>query len=388
MHHDHDHEWTVPGPPTLKQPDEPATCAAQDQVLHTPELLEKILAGCGDMRAVLLAQRVSLFWHELIRDSSLLQCMLYFEAVPPFAPDEGLSPEELRDGFSVNPLLRHYFTEWLRQYPHMRQSRPDNVPAPETHGVISFARHRCGECGHGSGTIDIDIDTDDGAGATREAAGAAVVVVPLFPPGRRREAFTRAGASWRRMLVCQPASMALGFRQGRAAGTMPTYGDGAHLRRPWPNPGWRQQPVMEEVWQFLTTKEIRGFLDTASSSSSPVDDECEGGGLRMGTLYDVCLVQHLHYSTLQRQDRHPYFRLHWLPPGHAGVFPYNSLQSTWAFTPGLGVSAFAVLEDVEHHWDYSVDGRLLKTRLLTTEELETFRCEEHTERLFTPVETI
>lgn len=379
MHHDHDHEWTVPGPPTLtpkSNATEPAELAAptdaRHQVLHTPELLEKILASCGDMRAVLFAQRVSLFWHALIRDSSLLQTLLYFEPVPPFAPDEGLSPEELRGSFALNPLLRHYFPEWLRQHPHGQPGRAVRDPWPETHGVISFARHRCRPCGH----LDTDVSL---TGADPEE----VVAVPLFPPGRR-EAFTRAGASWRRMLVCQPASMALGFRQSREAGTMPTEGDGAHLRRPWPNPGWRQEPVMEEAWEYETTREIRGFLDTSSFSFSDADGE--GGGLRMGTLYDVCLEQHLHYSALQREDRHPYFRLHWLPPGYAGIFPHHVLEQQFkAFTPGLGVSAFAVLEDVDHHWNYGIDGRLLKTRLLSTEELETFRCEEHTERLFTPV---
>ncbi|KAK7911142.1 hypothetical protein PG985_013623 [Apiospora marii] len=376
MHHAHDHEWTVPGAPTLPpngSPDKPG--AAQHQVLHTPELLEKILASCGDMRAVLLAQRVSLFWHDMIRHSSLLQTLLYFEPVPPFAPDEGLSPEELRDSFSLNPLLRHYFPEWLRRHPHGHQWWPQRNSWPETYGVISFARHRCQPCEH--------IDPED-CPAARGDDAKAVVVAPLFPP-ERREAFTRAGASWRRMLVCQPASMALGFHQTRREGTMPTEGGGAGLRRPWPNPGWRQDPVIDEVWQYEAARGIRGFLDT-SSSSSPLDTDDEGGGLRMGTLYDVCLAQHLYYSTLRREDRHPYFRLHWLPPGYAGIFPHHTLEREFkASPPGLGVSSFAVLEDMDHHSNYGMDGTLLKTRLLDTEELESFRCDEHTERLFTPV---
>ncbi|KAK8135595.1 hypothetical protein PG984_003535 [Apiospora sp. TS-2023a] len=378
MHHDHDHEWTVPGPPILTQPDEPpATCAAQHQVLHTPELLEKILASCGDMRAVLLAQRVNLFWHDLIRDSSLLQCMLYFEAVPPFAPDEGLSPEELWDTFSVNPLLCHYFPGWLQQ--HKRPRHLYDFSAPPMCGVVSFAKDGC--CREGDGNVSIDADEGEGSGMS---------VVPPFPL-KHREAFTRAGASWRRMLVCQPASMGLGFRQTRRIALWPGETQEARQQRPWPNPGWRQDRFVQDDDGGLARPRhiIGGFLDTSLEGKVGKDDmsNADGGGLRMGTLFDICLQQYLYYSPAERRAEHDHFQLDWMPPGHLGLFPYETMVRDYgSFTPGLGVSVFVVLEDVAYHDAPRYGERRATLKLLTTEDLETFRCEEHVDRQFTPLQ--
>lgn len=400
MHHDHGHEWTVVGPPSLAQSSSSSSSssaaepAAQHQVLHTPELLEKILASCGDMRAVLLAQRVSLFWHDLIRSSSLLQCMLYLEPVPPFAPDEGLSPEELWDTFSLNPLLSHYFPGWLQQ--HERPGALNDYSAPKMCGVVSFAKGRCCREGDENVSTNADEGTVGGAGGEPgeqgdsgggEGEGSGMSVVPPFPP-ERREAFTRAGASWRRMLVCQPASMGLGFKQTRPA-TVPRETDLVRQRRPWPNPGWWQEPVVEEEWEFLTQKQISGFLDTSLEAGVESEEmgDAEGGGLRMGTLFDVCLQQYLYYSPVERRARHEHFQLHWMPPGHLDLFPYEAMVRNYGgYTPGLGVSVFVVLEDVAYHHGDRYDERNTKIKLLTTEQLETFRCEEHRDRQFTPLQ--
>ncbi|KAK8041020.1 F-box domain protein [Apiospora phragmitis] len=390
MHHDHHHEWTVAGPPgqTVAPPlltqdsssssSSPkaaelnaASSDAQHRVLHTPELLETILAGCGDMRAVLHAQRVSVFWRDAIRASPLLQCMLYFEPVAPFAPDESLSPEELRDSFALNPLLCHYFPQWLRADQRQQMG-----------GTMSFARRHYRE---DEAVSDIDLeevaeeDEADGHGGSSKS-----VPVPLFPP-ERRDAFTRAGASWRRMLVCQPASLGLGYTLVRPAATM---SPDEQQRRSWLTPvGWRQPQggwiqLAEARWvhHAISMGRVCGFLETPV----PKDDDGEGGGLRMGTLFDICLQQHLYYGDQGRQGRHSYLDLHWVPPGYDGLYPYNQVGLQFRpFTPNLGVSVFAVLEDVVHHRGFHPDGQRTTTELLSTEELETFRCEEHTDRQFT-----
>ncbi|KAK8066168.1 hypothetical protein PG997_012915 [Apiospora hydei] len=406
MHHDQDHGWTVARPPPTGQtaaPPSPTTgtnsrsaepaelaapSAAQHQVLHTPELLEAILAGSGDMRAVLLAQRVSVFWRDLIRASSLLQCLLYFEPVPPFAPGEGLAPEELRAAFAINPLLSHCFPHWLRMTTASDESGPQRqfpahpVLSLSLTGLVHFARrdYRQDEDGYDSDSEE-EIGGRDGGGEEGEGSSSKLPVVPLFPP-ERRDAFTRAGASWRRMLVCQPASLGLGLELVRPAAAMPPEWHEmheAHRRNPMPNPGLRGREMVEAFQEPITSGRISGLLETPL----PEEDEGaegtgEGGGLRMGTLYDICLQQHLDNAEVRRGRRPSFVRLHWLPPGYGGVFPHHDLELRFGpSTPGLGVSVFAVLEDIVHSRGFHFYGRRTKAKHLPREELETFRCEEH-----------
>ncbi|KAK7966903.1 uncharacterized protein PG986_001180 [Apiospora aurea] len=425
MSHDQDHAWAVVRPPppggtaappspttgtTSSSTERAAPSAAQHQVLHTPELLEAILAGSGDMRAVLLAQRVSVFWRDLIRASSLLQCLLYFEPVPPFAPGEGLAPEELRAAFAINPLLTHCFPQWLRMTTTASDEpgaglAPRSLATPQRQfpahpvlslsltGLLHFARrdYRQDEDGY-----DSDSEEETGGGGSGEqgecsgsssSSNSKLPVVPLFPP-ERRDAFTRAGASWRRMLVCQPASMGLGLELVRPAAAMPPEWHEmheAHRRNPMPNPGLRGREMVEAFQEPITSGRISGLLETplptemeGPECEGDGEGDSEGGGLRMGTLYDICLQQLLDNADVRRGRRPSFVRLHWLPPGYGGVFPHHELELRFGpSTPGLGVSVFAVLEDIVHSRGFHFYGRRTKAKHLPREELETFRCEEH-----------
>ncbi|KAK8034212.1 hypothetical protein PG993_009207 [Apiospora rasikravindrae] len=372
-----------------------SSSAVQHQVLHTPELLEKILADSGDMRCVLLAQRVSVFWHDLIRNSSLLQSLLYFEPVAPFAPDEGLSPEELRASFAVNPLLGHCFPHWLRTpgepIPELspgpgvvgpQYSNCDRLPAVS--GIVYFARRDYRDDENVSEFDEEEADEERGTGGGREEetgeGSSKSPVLPLFPP-ERRDAFTRAGASWRRMLVCQPASMGIGLKLVRPAADMPPEWYERHGQQPRRNPGWVDEGRAENSQPPIPTGTISGYLDTSIPEEGEGDEgEGEGeGGLRMGTLYDICLQQQLDNAGVWKRHRPSYLRLHWLPSGCGGLFPYHEVELRFASsTPGLGVSVFAVLEDIVHRGrGLHFHRQRTKTGHLPLDELETFRCEEH-----------
>ena len=365
LHADGDHEWTVVGsgvgdgqcepsrepPLTQSSTSGPAAtpAAAQFQVLHTPELLESILASCGDMRAVLLAQRVSRFWRDVIRDSSLLQCMLFFEAVPPFAPDEGLSPEELRAGFAINPLLRHHFPHWLQYHGHWpRRAGPPSSCVSEF-GAVVFAPPAGGderevadaeEATGDDGRYRFEEDSDD----PRDRPDR-----PLFPPARH-DAFTRAGASWRRMLVCQPASRGLAFRI-----------------RPYDPGEWRDVP---------------GLLAPAACETDEDEEnqrrrQQQHSGLRMGLLYDATLQMYwrryaLHLDGTGELTAPSCFNLYWVPPGCAGLWPFHAHQLNFGpSVAGLGVTVFAVLE--EDPMPHPMNRRQRPPIVFA----EPSRCEEH-----------
>ncbi|KAK8856713.1 F-box domain-containing protein [Apiospora arundinis] len=325
---DGDHECVVDDSSSLQQQPltqggrsalaDPPTATARYQVLHTHELLEAILAGCGDMRAVLLAQRVCAFWRDVIRSSSLLQCMLYFEAIPPFGPDEGLSPEELRASFTINPLLCHYFPHWL-QYHRRKHSRQPPESCISDQGVITLAPQPiCDGDNQNGGGSEASLDE-----VCADSANLATPARPLFPP-ERRDAFTRAGASWRRMLVCQPASRGLAFWQKNVHGP---YGYGG------------------------------GFSGCTAPQSE--DNEHSSRGLRMGALYDFTLQLHARglaqfpegEERIKRERGCPfYFRLYWVPPGYAGLWPFHEAHQRYvSIAPGLGTSIFVVLTEGSLH---------------------------------------
>lgn len=126
-------------------------------VLTNPELLQYILLQC-DLRLLLTAaQRVCRLWHAAVATSPEIQKHLYFQ---PVANNTEQTPAQL----TTNPLLRELFSHW------MRRSRPET-------GFV-----------------------------TRDE----MLTLPIADAARR-DAFLRSNASWRRMLVAQPAVTSLGL---------------------------------------------------------------------------------------------------------------------------------------------------------------------------------
>lgn len=147
-----------------------AAQAAATAVLVIPELLAQILA-CMDMQTLLLAQRVSRTWHAVITETPALQERLFFNAVLADKPED-VTDLSIR---SINPLLSNKFPTFFP---------PHQVHPPVTHYDL---RHMHID--------DPPFGFMDGKLATKKS----------------REVFLRKGASWRRMLVQQPACMKLGF---------------------------------------------------------------------------------------------------------------------------------------------------------------------------------
>ncbi|KAK8043301.1 hypothetical protein PG993_005731 [Apiospora rasikravindrae] len=134
-------------------------CAARDSVLSTPELLEIIFAFFSARRLLVSGQRVCRLWKDVIDQSPRLQKHLFFRP-----EDEGEEGRCRADTFpaSSNPLLRHAFREFFFPGHHKRSVR------------FSFS-------------------------ALRE-----LPIADMKNGRKRHNAFIRAGASWRSMLVSQP----------------------------------------------------------------------------------------------------------------------------------------------------------------------------------------
>ncbi|KAH7035481.1 uncharacterized protein B0I36DRAFT_318452 [Microdochium trichocladiopsis] len=164
-----------PGPATA------AAAAAAAAVFAVPELLVEILANVDDTKTLLLAQRVSRAWHTAITQTVELQKLLFFHPVIARETDDVTNPETRR----INPLLEERFPTFFP--PHELQSGQD-----------FYHLH----------AMQADW-TDGNPFGFMEAAGSSRA---------DREPYLRRGASWRRMLVQQPAVMKLGYiqNQGRS----------------------------------------------------------------------------------------------------------------------------------------------------------------------------
>ncbi|KAK7915228.1 hypothetical protein PG985_012931 [Apiospora marii] len=135
-------------------------CASRDAVLATPELLEAILAFVSMRRLLISGQRVCKLWKDAIDRSPQLQEHLYFrpaEHGTDHRGEDGQSSTTIAALAVPNPLLQHRF------------------------GHRFFPGHQKGTTWYSNGTL-------------RREWGAV----------ERRDAFMRAGASWRSMLVAQP----------------------------------------------------------------------------------------------------------------------------------------------------------------------------------------
>ncbi|KAH8424376.1 uncharacterized protein LDX57_002127 [Aspergillus melleus] len=171
---------------------------AADTALSIPELLEAISLHL-DMSTVLLsAQRVNKHWLATINDSIRLQQLLYFKPIPSprlpawaySTPDNPWYPSttKSRDVMAfLNPLLfKHFGTVFFDL------SRWDSF-----HRAYAFTTH-------------MPWWADDHSIADWSEMPEDVELSLSVEPLPRQKAFTRAGASWRRMPVSQPAPLALG----------------------------------------------------------------------------------------------------------------------------------------------------------------------------------
>jgi hypothetical protein len=237
-------------------------------IFTTPELVEQILLNL-DMRTLLVsAQRVSKTWHDLIASSRPLQRALYFE------PIAAATFKELTTTRTRNPLLEEIFPPFFpgkestltnpiymldgrggRAHPGFdfmaADPNPPNLDEPQTPKYT------------GKDSIPVVRAAAEQRKEARSAAEARKKDVAV----RRRAAFLRKGASWRRMLVQQPAATRIGWIENRGM-TEQSYYQGM-LSAP-----------LSKVCKAPARSRISSWL--SGSGAQEV-----GGGVRMGLLYDA-----------------------------------------------------------------------------------------------------
>ena len=177
------------------------------EVLSTPELLVEILSGL-DMRTLLLSQRVSRFWQGLVTGTPALQRLLFFE------PIAAKSNAELTKHREINPLLQAAFPPFFKeptQYEDSEVTRLSDLLVQGGHKTFSFLDSRSWD---------------------------------------KRGAFLREGASWRRMLVQQPAALKLGYIESQGASQRSYYN--SCLNQP---DGLRMHALYDLVYQFMGHQE-------------------------------------------------------------------------------------------------------------------------------------
>lgn len=161
---------TTPSKPPM--PPQPPSVA---KVLSTPELLESILLHLDPRTLLTTAQLISPAFLAVTTSSPRLQRTLFFRPSPSTTP------------FTPNPLLLWAFPCLM---PVLPPQQPNGLAGTPPHPSTLFIP--AGSYGRGP--------RDDGN-----------EILPMtdvrFDGGRRNLAFTRKGASWRRMLVCQPPAM-------------------------------------------------------------------------------------------------------------------------------------------------------------------------------------
>jgi len=171
------------------------TILSRSKVLTTPELLELIFLSFDIPFLVTIIQRVSKFWHAVIAASAALQQHLFLQPIPSTpSPSDPPLPNPHR---TFNPLLYKYFKDLFpydsgappKSYRDLHNSA-GHPPSPAREGIVSSQFH----VSHFSWRI-------------ASAPGDEEPLPPIADirnGGARHYAFTRKGASWRRMLVSQP----------------------------------------------------------------------------------------------------------------------------------------------------------------------------------------
>ncbi len=182
--------------------------SAAEKVFSTPELLMEILSGL-DMRTLLLSQRVSKQWQYIIAKTRVLQRALFFE------PITATSDAKLVRDRELNPLLREVFPPFFRENERY-------------------------EFGSYNGLHELMVGANARPFSFMDSGG---------NPNRRR-AFLRAGASWRRMLVQQPAALKIGFIEREGHSQM------SYSNACIPEPGGvRMGALYDLVYQFMGIQE-------------------------------------------------------------------------------------------------------------------------------------
>jgi hypothetical protein len=303
-------------------PSKMAVTYAMEAVFATTELHEAILL-CLDMQTLLIsALRVNRKWNRVIQQSPRLQRALYFQPIAVFQADSATSER------TCNPLLAKKFG------PHFFNSVNETYYVREANSFYALPW---------TPTAAKEIEIPDLRGEINQALrystnprGVAESDVQTVANERAlRRHFTRRGASWRRMLVCQPPLPRLGYFSA----------DNRSLYLGTLTP-------MRAV--SVAMVDLESHMDTA-------------GGLRMGFLYD---------QVQQRVRHHKYplpvwFRILW---GRLRE-PFNSdhcLDTCRDLLSKAGV----VVEFQDEPW--GTDGDPPNAAVLD----QVFRCDEHTEISF------
>ncbi|KAL4809611.1 hypothetical protein BDV18DRAFT_157360 [Aspergillus unguis] len=220
--------------------------SATTVALSIPELLETILLHLEITDLLVSAQRVSKHWLIIITGSTRLQQALFFKPIaPPTNPYEAYktSPDDDPKSYpnayrteivaSFNPLLRRHFGSVFFHPNGCGKFRLSDSFYSELPWYMN-GRKETNECE--------SLKDEDGL-------------------DRRRRAFSRSGASWRRMVVAQPAQPALGY-------------------------------VWAEINEWLTFR--KGYIDTIPTAfdSVPLSQD----GLRFGLLYDFVQYHAAHHD--------------------------------------------------------------------------------------------
>ncbi|KAJ1331656.1 F-box-like domain-containing protein [Microdochium nivale] len=176
--------WNRPTATAAEEAASVRAAASASAVLAVPELLLEILSSIDDVRTLLLVQRVSRSWHAAIVGSAELQEQLFFRPIIARTAEDMTSLATRR----VNPLLEARFPTF-------------------------FPPHKTPEAGGSYNLNEI-------AGLRRGQNPFGFMNGRGSPWGRaaRREAYLRRDASWRRMLVQQPAAMKLGHIEDQGPG--------------------------------------------------------------------------------------------------------------------------------------------------------------------------
>lgn len=269
-------------------------------VLNTPELLESVLLHVDIATLLLAALRVSKSWHALIETSFRLQQALFFAPVsgsaaaamlsttPPYnwEEEESLWKEDGGSDESDSEAPETLFFD-IQNAKKTRQNKnllwPTFNPLLKKHfgpcffdfsdGGYGYFR-RCKSFYHMPWTPRAREALNKGE-HSEEVAFAESPPPPLADANEARKEeelrrrFTRRGASWRKMLVCQPPPPGLGY----------------HRIHEDPNMDLRDHGMS---------------VSTAALYS-------EDGGLRMGQLYDL-IQRHAGHHDLQSL----WFRVTWL----------------------------------------------------------------------------
>ncbi|RGP67668.1 hypothetical protein FSPOR_5857 [Fusarium sporotrichioides] len=214
----------------------PVSGAAARQVLGCYELLHHICSFM-DIPTLLHAQLVSQHWHDMISISPLLQQNLYLKPRPSVNPDQP---------HSFNPLLFKHFEPILK-------------------GRMSPYRW--------DGALSENILRMSGMSITNMKDGRKI-----------HKAFTRRGASWRRMLIAQPPITSVGYVSKVFSGRSDMMaGDWSLLS--FPN-GLRMGDFYDMVFQAIWGKpdDVVGYVYVESGLNGFLDDTVQRMLYKWGKL--------------------------------------------------------------------------------------------------------